>query len=304
MNILCTAEYFSLDTFPSSLNVIKNTHGRILTEEEVTKLIEQYQPIGLCAGVEPLTRSVLEQAKDLKVISRLGAGLDSVDLKAAADLGINVYNTPDAPVAAVAEHVIGLTLGMIRYISLMDAKMRQRKWEQKQGVLLSEKTVGLIGCGRIGSYVAKLMLAFGCTVIAYDPFLKEHGLCELLPLEKVLEEADILSLHIPYTPENHHFIGKEQLKLMKSSAILINTARGKLVDESALIEALNSGEISGVALDVYETEPYEGPLMDLSAEKVLLTPHVASSARETRIQMEEETVENLLKGLKEAGIQF
>jgi D-3-phosphoglycerate dehydrogenase len=184
----------------------------------------------------------------------------------------------------------------------MDEHMHQRKWTPMTGVLLSEKTIGLIGCGRIGSYVAKLATAFGCTMLGHDPFLPEHKYCKLLPLQQVLEMADIISLHFPYTPENHHFIGKKQLNRMKSSAIFVNTARGKVVDERALVDVLQQGVIAGAALDVFEAEPYQGPLMDLPAEKVLLTPHAASSAKETRIQMEQETVDNLIQGLKECGL--
>ena len=302
MNILCTPESFYFKDFPASLQSIKNPYHRMLTEAEVLELIEQYQPIGICAGVEPLTRNVLAQAKSLKVISRLGAGLDSVDLQAAADLGIKVFNTPDAPVVAVAEHAIGMIIGLLRHINVMDKHMHERKWAPVTGVLLSGKTICLIGCGRIGSYVAKLATAFGCRVLGYDAFLSEHESCELLPLQQVLEAADIVSLHIPYTPENHHFMGREQFEHMKSSAIFVNTARGKVVDEQALIDVLQQGKIAGAALDVYETEPYEGPLMELSAENVLLTPHAASSAKETRLQMEQETVDNLIQGLKECGV--
>lgn len=302
MKILCTTSSFSVDTFPASLQVIRNPYKRRLTEEEVIELIEKYQPIGLCAGVEPLTRKALEQAKSVKVISRCGIGLDSVDLEAAADLGITVYNTPDAPVVSVAEHAMGLMLGLMRHVNVIDAAMRKQEWVKMKGVLLAKKTVGILGCGRIGTYVAKLLSAFGCKLIGYDPYLQEHQYCELLPLNDVLKTADIISLHVPHTRETHYMIGAEQFKMMKPSALIINTARGGLIDENALAEALKSGKIAGAALDVFEQEPYKGSLTELP-EKTLLTAHIASSAQEARMKMEQETIDNLLKGLKEAGFQ-
>ncbi len=220
MNILCTPEFFDFEDFPTAWQVVKNSHQRILTETEILAMIEQYQPVGICAGVEPLTRTVLQRTTQLKVISRYGAGLDSVDLKAAEELGINVFNTPDAPVVAVAEHTIGLMLGLLRHIHVMDAAMRRHQWKPVQGNTLAGKTVGLLGCGRIGTYVAKLAEAFGCRVLGYDPYLTDHQGCALRPLPEVLADADILSLHMPATRENYHFIGPAQLQQMKSSALL------------------------------------------------------------------------------------
>lgn len=302
MTIVCTPEFFDFDDFPASWQVVKNPHQRILTEAEILAMIQEHQPVGICAGVEPLTRNVLERATHLKVISRYGAGLDSVDLNAARELGINVYYTPDAPVTAVAEHAIGLILSLMRHIHSMDAGMRRHQWKPVQGSTLAGKTVGILGCGRIGTYTATLAAAFGCRVLGYDPYVTTHPICGLRPLPRVLAEADILSLHIPVTEDTLHFIGQAQLRQMKSTALLINTGRGKLIDTAALIEALTSGTIAGAALDVYEEEPYDGPVMDLPADRTLLTPHVASNTRETRVQMEQETVNNLMQGLQHCGL--
>jgi D-3-phosphoglycerate dehydrogenase len=300
MNILITTSSFSVNTFPETLHIIHNPYKRRLTEEEVIGLIEEYQPVGMIAGVEPLTRKVMKKAHTLKAISRCGIGLDSVDQQAAMELGIQVLNTPEAPVKSVAEFTLGLILSLIRRIHILDFGLRKGNWKGPKGNLLYGKTVGIIGCGRIGSLVAQLVTAFGCRVIGFDPYVPKHELCEMVTMDELLKLADIVTLHCPYSFENHHLIGKKQLIAMKSTALLINAARGGLVDEDALYNALVSGEITGAALDCFENEPYIGPLTKL--ENTLLTPHMASSATEARLAMEKQAVENLLKSLHTMGV--
>lgn len=300
MNILCTIEEFFKKDFPEQFNVIMNPYKRRLTEEEAGDYIEKYQPVGIIAGVEPLTREVLQKAKNLKVISRHGIGLDSVDLKAASELGIRVVNTPDAPTVAVAELAVGLMLCLVRGIVKSDDAIRQEKWLRQLGFQLQGKTVGIIGCGRIGTYVSRLLQAFGSTIIGFDPYIKKHDNINLVSFDRLICDSDIISLHIPYTQENRFMIGTRQFDMMKKSALLINTARGGIIDEDALYVALSGGKIAGAAMDCFVNEPYTGKLAKL--DNIILTPHLGSFSIEAKIQMEEQSVANLIKALKELGL--
>jgi D-3-phosphoglycerate dehydrogenase len=237
----------------------------------------------------------MEKAKNLKVISRCGIGTDAVDLEAAKDLGIKVTITPQAPMVSVAELTLGLMLSLLRRINTNDSLIRSGKWKGPSGNLLSGKTVGIIGCGRIGSYVARLVTAFGCKTIGYDPFIKMHDVCEMMTLDELIQKADIITLHVPYSKENHYMINEERLKSMKKSALLVNVARGGLIDEEALYNALKNGEIAGAALDCFEVEPYIGKLAEL--DNTVFTPHMGSSASEGRLLMEKEAVDNLINEL-------
>ena len=294
-NILITTEEFMITNFPEDFVIRKNPYGRKLTEAEADDLIQRHKPLGMIAGIEPLTRKIMEKAPFLKVISRCGIGLDSVDLKAAAELGIKVTNTPDAPTSAVAELAVALMLSVLRKICLVDKKIKVGEWVRPMGSLLAGKAVGIIGCGRIGSYVARLTTAFGCKVLGYDPYIKNSSFFAVCGLGTLLREADIVSLHIPHTGENHHLINREKIFAMKSGSVLINTARGGLIDEGALYEALLKGHISGAALDCFENEPYSGQLANL--DNVVLTSHVGSNAKEARIIMERQALDNLIKDL-------
>ena len=281
------------------LHIVLNPFARKLTESEVSELIELHQPVGMIAGVEPLTRKVLEKAKNLKVISRAGIGMDSVDLQSAKDLGIVVTNTPDAPTIPVAELTLGMILSLLRRIHVSDASLRHGEWIRPMGNLLHGKTVGLIGCGRIGSYLAGLLSSFGCIILGYDPFINKSDKFSLVGLGKILSDTDIISLHIPYNQENHHFINAERIQNMKKGSLLINAARGGLIDEDALYNALSSGHLGGAAMDCFEEEPYTGKLKEL--DSVLLTAHIGSYAQEGRVMMERQAVENLFQELKKAG---
>jgi D-3-phosphoglycerate dehydrogenase len=279
-------------------NVELNHLGRHLTETEIGQILHEKPIIGLIAGTEPLTEKVLKNSASLKVISRCGTGLDNVDLNAAEKFGMKVYNTPDAPTDAVAELTLGLILDCIRNISNADRSIRNGKWNKPMGELLGAKTVGIVGYGRIGKAVARLVRAFGSKVLAYDIEPKEikKGV-HFVSLEKLLSEADVVTLHLPYNPAKGKLITKDNIAMMKNGAYLINTSRGELVDENALYAVLKSGKLAGAGLDVFEREPYNGPLTEL--DNLVLTPHIGSYARQARIKMEGKAVENLLKGLKE-----
>jgi D-3-phosphoglycerate dehydrogenase len=236
----------------------------------------------------------------LKAISRCGIGMDSVDLDAAQELAIIVTNTPEGPTIAVAELTLGLIFSVLRRIHIADNAIRKNEWVRPMGYLLSGKTIGLIGCGRIGSHLAGLLSSLNSTVIAYDILGKENACWQSVSLDVLLSQADIVSLHMPYNRDNHHFINHDRIMSMKKGAFLINAARGGLVDEKALFDALTSGQLAGAALDCFEQEPYQGNFTRL--DNVLLTGHIGSYAREARVMMEQQSVDNLLKAMKEAGV--
>lgn len=275
-----------------------NPRGRTLSAPEIAAFLADVD--GLIAGTEPLTRSVLSQAKRLRVISRCGTGLDNVDLDAAAELGITVVATTQAHVPAVAELTLAGMLALLRQIPQSDRAVRRGEWQKPMGELLQGRTVGIVGLGKVGKAVVRLLQPFGARVLAYDPypdtaFAREHGV-RYTTLVDLVREAEIVSLHLPYQPHLRHLLDRELLACMKPGAYLINTARGGLVDEEALYEFLASGRLAGAFLDTFETEPYRGPLTE--APNVILSPHVGAYAREARLAMENEAVENLLRHLQ------
>lgn len=304
--VLITTSSFNLGNFAQAkylhdagISIEVNPHGRRLSEDEVADLVAT-DVIAILAGLEPLTDRVLSNAKSLRVIARCGTGLDSVDLQAASRLGIDVFNTPDAPTQAVAELTLAHMLNSLRHISTTDSNMRSGKWTPTMGSLLATKTVGLIGVGRIGSAVAKLAQAFGARVIGFDPVVSSHNSVELLSLDEVLNQADIVSLHVPINDQTHHIVNASAISRMKPGSIVVNVSRGGLIDESALHDALKSQHLSGAALDCFEDEPYSGPLLQIPG--VHVTAHMGSYARETRDLMEVEASTNLVNGLRKRGL--
>jgi D-3-phosphoglycerate dehydrogenase len=306
-NVLITTSSFA-DEAPellaslesSGLKAVLNPFRRKLTESEVDALIQEHQPVGMIAGVEPLTRQVMQKASFLKVISRCGIGMDAVDLAAAKELAIMVTNTPDAPTIPVGELTIGMILTLLRSIHVSDSSIRTGGWERPMGALLHDKTVGIIGCGRIGTYVAKILAAFGCRLLGCDPCCASHQCIGVTDLKSLLQEADIVTLHLPYTEACRHLINAERIALMKQGAVLVHASRGGLVDEDALAAALQSGKLAGAAIDCFEREPYTGPLAQL--KNTLLTGHIGSYAREGRMIMEQQAMDNLLKALREKQV--
>jgi len=277
----------------AKIKVVLNPYSRRLTEDEIINVLVKGGYEGLLAGLEPLTQKVFAKANRLKVISRVGVGLDNVDQEAARLSGIKVFNTPGVLTDAVAELTLGLILSVLRRLSLSDRRMHQGQWEKHMGALLKGKTLGIIGMGDIGKQVATLGLAFKATVIFADVRAVKNTGAKQVSLQQLFKDADIISLHCSgKTP----LIGGKEITLLKKGAIIINTARGSLIDEKALIKGLSSGKIAGAGLDVFEQEPYQGLLS--SMDQVVLTPHIGSYAKEARIMMEKMAVDNLLKGLK------
>ncbi len=253
----------------------------------------------IIAGVEPYDVSTLDGLPSLRCISRCGVGTDNVDLSAARQRGIAVLNTPDIPTQAVAELTLAMFLSLSRNLRRQSNLMGARHWERLEAHLLAARTVGLIGFGRIGRRVAELCRAFGSTVIAADPFADETSVRrsggELVSIEELLARSDIVSLHASRSAENPLVIGGKEIAAMKRGVILVNVARGGMIDEDALRKAIESGHVAGAGLDVFQQEPYAGPLCEL--EQVILTPHSATLPVETRAAMEAECVDKALRFL-------
>ena len=275
---------------------VHRTGKRITTLE---LLRDGYDAAAILAGVEPYDSSTLSQLRSLRCISRCGVGVDAIDLAAARQRGVAVANTPGIPTEAVAELALAMFLALSRNLRLQANLMQVRRWERTKAHLLAGRTVGIIGLGRIGQRVAQLCQAFNARVLAYDPLVDTTLACglgvALVPMEPLLREADILSLHASRSTEQPILIGTAELAVMKRGAILVNLARAEMVDEGALVEALRSGQLAGAGLDVFTAEPYQGPLCDF--EQVILTPHSATLTVETRAAMELQCVENALQYL-------
>ena len=273
-----------------------NPIGRKLKEEELVELIEDYDI--LIAGTEPITSKVLDRAKKLKLISRVGIGLDSVDLAAAKKKGILVSYTPDAPAPAVAELTMGLMLSLLRNIHLSNSEMHRGQWHRYFGRRIPEITIGVIGVGRIGGRVLRRLSSFGTPRTLVNDIFPNHKIADNLKLEWVdkeiiIRESDLITLHLPLTKNTKNLITYKDLMKMKKDAIIINTSRGGIVNESDLHRALSEGHLSGAAIDVFEREPYDGDLKNI--EKCILTSHMGSMSIDCRIKMEIEATEEAVR---------
>jgi D-3-phosphoglycerate dehydrogenase / 2-oxoglutarate reductase len=234
-----------------------------------------------------VTADLIARADNLKVIGRAGVGIDNVDVEAATRRGIVVVNAPDSTVISAAEHTIGLLVALTRNIPQAHAALKQGRWERKAygGVELADKTLGVLGFGRIGQQVARRAAGLGMRVVAYDPFVsserfRELGVERVESHQDVYAAADFLTLHLPLTDETRESINAEAFGKMRDGVRIVNAARGALVDEGDLLEALKSGKVGGAALDVFSTEPYSGPLLEL--DNVVVTPHLAASTEEAQ----------------------
>jgi D-3-phosphoglycerate dehydrogenase / 2-oxoglutarate reductase len=281
----------------AGLEVRDNPHGRRLKEPEITELIGDVD--ALIAGTEPLNDAVLSAARRLRVISRVGVGLENVDLNAALREGIVVRNTPEAVTNPVAELTLSGIVNLLRHVSLMDRELRDGDWNRRMGRLLTGRTVGIIGLGRIGRRLAQLLAPFDVRLVASDRAPDRQVAKRLnvtyVTLEELLAQSDVVTLHLP--GGSRPIVGADQLAAMKPEAVLVNTSRGGLVDEAALYAALTEGRLAAAYVDTFEDEPYDGPLRELP--NVLLTPHAGSFAAEARLQMEMEAVDNMLAALEE-----
>ena len=283
----------------SNVDYYINNNARRLTEEEICDALIDVDAV--IAGTEPYNENVLNRLPKLKVISRLGVGFDNIDILASEKKGIKVFTTETSPAPAVAELTLGLILNILRKITFHNNQMKAGTWTKNMGFSLSGKTLGIIGLGTIGKELVRIASGFGFHILAFDEqedelFAKDNDVtyCEL---ENLLKSSDIVTIHLNLSDQTKLLIDKEKVKLMKPEAILINTSRGEIIDENALYEALINSWIGGAGLDVFENEPYTGPLTKL--DNVVLTPHIGAYAKEIRIKMEVEAAENLIRGLNE-----
>jgi len=277
--------------------VTLNPHKRQLKEDEAIALLQDVD--ALVAGTEKLNAGVLAKAPRLKVISRVGTGTDNVDLGAAKERGIPVFNTPDAHVDAVAELVLGGTLAVLRKLGESDRSIRKGEWKKPMGSLLREKTVGIVGLGRIGRALVKLLRPFDVKLLAVDPhldgaFCDEYGVRPTW-IEELVEKSDVITLNLAFSSGAKNLLSADLITKLKPSAVIVNCARGGILDEAALAAFLRAHPEAGAYLDTFDVEPYKGPLAEL--DNVLLSAHIGSYAKEARIRMEMDAVENLLRGL-------
>jgi D-3-phosphoglycerate dehydrogenase len=255
-------------------------------DSNLADIIGRYDAIVVRSATK-LTAELIDRATNLKVIGRAGVGVDNVDVEAATRRGIVVANAPESTVVSAAEHTIGLLVALARNIPQAHAALKQGRWERKAygGIELAGKTLGVLGFGRIGQQVARRAAGLGMRVVAYDPFVagerfRELGVERVETSEDVYGIADFLTLHSPLTPETRRAVNAEAFARMRDGVRLVNAARGELIDEDALLDALRSGKVAGAALDVFSAEPYSGPLLEL--DNVVVTPHLAASTGEAQ----------------------
>lgn len=275
-----------------------NPLGRKLAEAELADLVDGFDV--LIAGTEPITDAVLARAGKLRLVSRVGVGLDAVDLLSAARRGIKVSYTPDAPAPAVAELTLGLVFALLRHVHVANAQMHRREWRRHFGRRITEVTVGVIGAGRIGGSVLRHLAKLGAARLLVNDL--QPGVdsidgvrLEWTDKETIYREADVVTLHLPLTRGTVDLVRYEQLRMMKPEAALINTSRGGIVNEADLARVLREGHLSGAAIDVFEKEPYEGELTDV--ERCLLTSHMGSMSVDCRSRMEIEATEEVVRFL-------
>jgi D-3-phosphoglycerate dehydrogenase len=276
-----------------------------MTEDELVAAIPDYEGV-IVRSATKITARVLDHAERLKVIARAGAGLDTIDVAAAVDRGVEVVNSPDANTLAVAELTVGLLVALARSISRGDAALKQGRWIKTElmGSGLAGKTLGIVGFGRIGQAVAARARAFGMRIVTNQhrptPELYLEAGVEPLDLYDLLSESDFVTLHVPARPDTEGLIGTEELAAMKPTAYLVNTSRGPVVDEAALCQAIREGWVAGAALDVFEEEPLRpgNPLLDLDPDRVILTPHAIGANRVMRDTGTTMAVDNMLRALR------
>jgi len=308
--LITTVPFGEVDRRPLALleaegiEYIINPLGRRLQSEELAELAADADV--LIAGTEPITAAVMDRASRLRLISRVGIGLDNVDLLAAKQRGILVSYTPDAPAPAVAEMTMGLILSLLRSLARADRGMREGVWHRIVGRRLAKLTVGVIGVGRVGKRLISHLQGFGPNIMAND-LIPDHEFgsahrVRFVEKEAIYREADVITLHLPLTPLTRNLIAGREFDLMKSDAVLINTSRGGLVNEHELAEALKQGKLAGAAIDVFAQEPYSGELVTL--ENCLLTCHMGSMSRDCRVQMEQEATEEAVRFLRNEPLRL
>lgn len=287
----------------AGIEYLINPIGRKLTEDELVEMVTDFDV--LIAGTEPITEKVMSRARNLKLISRVGIGLDSVDLLAAEQRKIQVSYTPDAPAPAVAELTIGLMLSLLRSVHVANAQLHRSEWHRHFGRRLSEVVIGIIGAGRIGQGILNHLSGFGKPRIMVNDVARTNfesqSDFEWAEKADIYQQADIITLHVPLTMQTKNMIQYDQLMQMKSDAIIINTSRGGIINEDDLVNVLNNNHLSGAAIDVFEKEPYTGSLINI--ERCLLTSHMGSMSVDCRTRMEIEATKEAVRFLTGESLQ-
>jgi D-3-phosphoglycerate dehydrogenase len=279
--------------------------GKTPDEESLVQLCEKTQPVALIVRYGKIPARIMDASKKLRVISKHGVGIDTIDVEAATKRGIVVKAATGANAAAVAEHTWALILACAKSIAQLNARVHAGHWDKAthKSLELSNRTLGLIGVGAIGQRVAAVGAAFGMRVIAYDPFVsKIPAAVTICELNTVLTESDVVSLHCPLTAENRKMINRETLALMRSGAILINTARGGLVDQEALLEAMQAGKLRAAGLDAFESEPLNASHIFSGIPNVILTPHIGGVTSDAYVSMGAAAARNVLAVLTEVTL--
>jgi D-3-phosphoglycerate dehydrogenase len=282
----------------AGIEYLINPLNKKLTEDQLADMVTDFDVI--IAGTEPITDKVMARASKLKFISRVGVGLDNVDLMAAQRRGIKVSYTPEAPAPAVAELTLGIMLTLLRSVHVSNSQMHNGEWQRIFGRRLAEVTVGVIGVGRIGTRVLRRTRGFGTPQILVNDIMPDYELnrefkLEWVTKEQIYKEADIISLHLPLTKNTKNMIRREHLLSMKPDAMIINTSRGGIINEQDLYEVMKAGHLSGAAIDVFEQEPYAGNLTEI--DRCLLTAHMGSMSVDCRTRMEIEATEEAVRFL-------
>lgn len=273
-----------------------------LTEEQLITCIKDYDGV-LVRSATKITNNIINASDKLKVIGRAGIGLDNVDLKSAKNKNIAVFNVPGGNTINTAEHAISLLLALSKNIPQADASLRSKKWEKKKFVSceLCDKVLGIIGLGRIGKYVANIAQSFKMKIIAFDPFVTSENSVEMVDFDYLLSQSDFITIHTFLNEQTKYLISEPEFEKMKNGVRIINCARGGIIKESALFEAIKKGKVAGCALDVFEQEPpsFENPLLDLP--QVIFTPHLGASASESQKRNSVEIAETIASFLKGDG---
>lgn len=280
----------------SGIEYLINPYNKKLTETQLSELVGDFDV--LLAGTEPITEKVMAGAPKLKFISRVGIGLDSIDLKAARKRGIKVSYTPDAPYPAVAELTLGMILTLLRSVHISNQQIRQGNWRRIFGRRLDDIVIGIIGVGRVGTHLLRCLRGFGRIQILVNDIspnieLNSEFCLKWVTKEQIYREADVISLHIPLTPLTKNMICREQLLQMKKDSFVINTSRGGIINEKDLYEVMVGGHLGGAAIDVFENEPYQGNLTEI--DRCLLTAHMGSMSVDCRSQMELEATKEVVR---------
>ncbi|WP_292468479.1 phosphoglycerate dehydrogenase [Methanolobus sp.] len=272
-----------------------------LSEEELVEKIPEYDALVIRSGTQ-VTRKVIEAADKMKIVGRAGVGIDNVDVEAATEKGIIVVNAPEGNMLSAAEHTIAMMMSLARNVPQANASLKSKKWERNKfmGVEVNGKILGVIGLGRIGAEVTKRAQGLNMEILAYDPFVsderaKEMGV-KMMSVHEIVKVADFITVHTPLTKDTRNIIDAEEFALMKSNARIINCARGGIINEEALAEALNSKKIAGAAIDVFVNEPpLESPLLD--CETLIATPHLGASTKEAQINVAVSVAEEVVSVL-------